>query len=174
VSACTLHNACHQQSAVDIFNTVHCIVMSCCNSWLSCLLQDVYGQFHGWVQVNDQPLLLGQVALACDTITKAYDNTLSPHKALQAVADVSYYFRSNGSSNWCYSFNSNYSMIVGDPDATLRAYSYQVIRCLSTKSSALHQKSRYLAASSPSHLTFLACLISLTSNLPCMPHLPHI
>jgi hypothetical protein len=97
---------------------------------LSCLLQDVYGQFHGWVQVNNQPPLLGQVALACNVITGAYDNTLTPHKALQAVADVSYYFRSNGSSNWCYSFNSNYSMIVGDPDATLRAYSYQVRRCV--------------------------------------------
>jgi hypothetical protein len=87
------------------------------------VLQDVYGQFHGWVQVNDQPPLLGQVALACDVITTSYDKTKSP---LQAIVDVSYYFRANGSANWCYSFNSNYTLIVGDPDATLRAYSYQV------------------------------------------------
>lgn len=105
---------------------------------------DVYGQFHGWVQVNDQPPLLGQVALACDVITTTYDRTQNP---LQAIVDVSYYFRSNGSANWCYSFNSNYTLIVGDPDASLRAYSYQVCTQGSVYSSEM------AATGSPNTLT---------------------
>lgn len=110
------------------------------------MLQDVYGQFHGWVQVNDQPPLLGQVALACDVITTTYDRTQNP---LQAIVDASYYFRSNGSANWCYSFNSNHTLIAADPDASLRAYSYQVWHtaccpCCATLTMRLWQRSSWM------------------------------
>eukprot|EP00882_Tetradesmus_deserticola_P008518 GHRQ01008981.1.p1 GENE.GHRQ01008981.1~~GHRQ01008981.1.p1 ORF type:complete len:479 (+),score=114.98 GHRQ01008981.1:999-2435(+) len=80
------------------------------------LEMDQYGWFEGYVQVNNQPALMGQVALACDVIT---DVTTHGGGELEALAAAATYFASDGSSGWCYDFNTTLPMT--DPSM----YTYQ-------------------------------------------------
>jgi len=61
-------------------------------------------------QVNNQPPLMGQVALACDVIT---DVITGGGDELQALAAATTYFASNGSAGWCYDFNATLFMTGG-------------------------------------------------------------
>lgn len=60
-----------------------------------------------YLQVNNQPPLMGQVALACDVIT---DVVTSGGDELEALAAATTYFASNGSASWCYDFNATLFM----------------------------------------------------------------
>lgn len=72
------------------------------------------------VQVNNQPPVLGQMALACDVI---HNTTAAGGSALDALAAVSMYFWHNGNSQWClpYSYDPNQNPLVDYADS----YSYQ-------------------------------------------------
>jgi hypothetical protein len=54
------------------------------------------------LQVNNQPALMGQVALVCNIIT---DVVTAGGDELEALAAATTYFASNGSAGWCYDFN---------------------------------------------------------------------
>lgn len=70
-------------------------------------------------QVNNQPSLLGQVALTCNIIQDAVNK--QNRTPLEALATVNTYFNSNGSATWCSEFDPTYYLI----DKDLPSYSYQ-------------------------------------------------
>lgn len=82
---------------------------------------DTYGYYHGWVQLNDQPPLLGQAKLACDIITSRFR---MESDAVKAVAAAQYYFTANALQDWCYTFNASYNLIASD--SSYASFSYQV------------------------------------------------
>ncbi|KAF8058366.1 hypothetical protein HT031_005684 [Scenedesmus sp. PABB004] len=79
---------------------------------------EIYGRFHGWVQLNNQPSLLGQVAALCELLIDRAD--APGGSPMAAVADARYFFESGGAPDWCMSV-SPYTLIT---DA-LPSWSYQ-------------------------------------------------
>jgi hypothetical protein len=88
------------------------------------------GQYHStlgglnWLQVNNQPPLLGQMALACDVIAKTTQAGGTP---LEALAAVHTFFHSDGFDDWCYSwgYNAKAPLVPGAGSYGYNSYSYQ-------------------------------------------------
>lgn len=75
------------------------------------------------LQVNNQPPVLGEMAIACSVINNA---TAAGKQPMEAVAAMWSYFNSNGSSNWCYNFTYDPKFIVlPDAPSGYNSYTYQ-------------------------------------------------
>jgi len=86
------------------------------------LQMDQMGNFQGFVQVNNQPSLLGQVDLACRVAADALESGASD---LEALAAVNIYFSHNGNASWCYGFNYSSNVWIPDSNDAYNSYSYQ-------------------------------------------------
>jgi hypothetical protein len=76
------------------------------------------------LQVNNQPPVLGEMAIGCGVINNA---TKAGQKPLEAVAALYSYFSSNGSSNWCYNFTYDPKFpLLPDSPTGFNSYTYQV------------------------------------------------
>lgn len=73
-------------------------------------------------QNNNQPPMLGQMALACDVINNV---TSTGGSAMEALAAVEYYFFSDGTAEWCRSYEyAPLGTIVPADEASLAVSGY--------------------------------------------------
>ena len=89
-------------------------------------------------QVNNQPPVLGQMALACEVVNNATEEGLTP---LAAIGALYSFFAHNGSSNWCYRFRFKPKFrLLPDVPNGYNSYTYQCCTEATVYSSELPAK----------------------------------
>jgi len=90
------------------------------------------------LQVNNQPPVLGEMALACEVINNA---TAAGQSPLEAISSLYTYMGSNGSSSWCYNFSYEPKFpVLPDVSTGYNSYTYQCCAEATVYSSELPAK----------------------------------
>lgn len=103
----------------------HCCLHHTCACLLTACKSAVwFAQLFCLLQVNNQPPLLGQMALACQVMA---NTTAAGGSALEALSAAHTYFNSDGYSDWCYSwgFDPKALLVPGSGSCGYNSYSYQ-------------------------------------------------
>lgn len=93
---------------------------------------------HMCLQVNNQPPVLGEMAIACEVVNNA---TAAGQSPLAAIATLYTYMGSNGSSHWCYNFTYDPRFtLLPDVPTGYNSYTYQCCAEATVYSSELPAK----------------------------------